>query len=65
MTFCLQPEGVIENLFLLKDYFPLRLRLDCECSCEVSLGTMIVPAMQELLKLLWHFPLELSSKLVL
>ena len=49
------------NLVLLEGCFPLRLRLDCECSSEEPLGTMVGPAIPDLLKLLWHFPLELSS----
>ena len=57
--------SVVENLVLLEDCFPLELRLDCECSSEVPLGTMVVPAMPELLKLLWRFPLDLSSRPVL
>ena len=48
-----------------KGGFFLGLRLDHECLSEVFLGTMVVLAISELLKLLWHFPLELSSKAIL
>ena len=65
VAFCFPPEDVVKNLVLLDDCFPLGLRLDCECSSEVPLGTMVVPAMPDLINLLWHFPVELSSKPVL
>ena len=62
VTFCFPPEGVVENLVLLKGCFSLGLKFDCEHSSEVPLGVMFVPAMPEILTLFWHFSLERSSK---
>lgn len=62
VTFCFPPEGVVENLVLLKGFFPLELRFDFEHSSEVPLGVMFVPAIPEILTLFWHFSLERSSK---
>ena len=56
---CGWKSGPITRLFLLG------LGLDCECSSEVPLSTMVVPVIPKLSELLWYVPLELPSKPVL
>lgn len=53
ITFSFLLESKVENLVLAENCFPLGLRLDCKCSSEVHLGTMVVPTKSKLLKFLY------------